>query len=58
MKVLVFSDNSEAAVVKERGKYFITEDSKFRKNNPYIIAVKNVKADKGSKNAEKKESEV
>lgn len=39
MKVLVFSDKSKAEIIDENGKYYITKKSKFRKNNPDILAV-------------------
>lgn len=54
MKVLIFSDGKQIPVVKDNGKYWITEDSQFKKSNKAIIEVKTVKEEKKKK--EKKET--
>lgn len=39
IKTLVFKNGTEHELLNEEGKYYITKNAKFRKNNPTIISI-------------------
>lgn len=39
IKTLVFKNGTEHELLNEEGKYYITKNAKFRKNNPTIVSI-------------------